>query len=102
MLQRPGCIADDRTSRTEKGRVTYGDNGVSGSESISEAAPGPVKEGCVMGQSVYASVKCNMLLSGKRDKKPGCKQVYDKTHHCIFCGVQIRNKISRHLINDET
>jgi len=98
----PAQLRNGRVSHTDDG---ISDNGVSGSGSISEAAPGPVKKRRVMGQSVYASVKCSVLLSRKRDRKAGCKQVYDKTHHCIFCGVQIRNKISRHLINvhsDET
>ena len=119
---------------------------VIGSKAISEATPGPVKEGRVMGQSAYASTSCSrdqvvsqmtgpaglkkavshtvtmalvarslsvkqhqglwkkVVLRGKvfMPVLSATKQIYDKTHHCIFCGVQIRNKISRHLINDET
>jgi len=50
-------------------------------------------------QSVDTAVKYNVSLSQKTKRKPGCKQTYDKMHYCTFCGVQIRSKISRHLIN---
>ena len=50
------------------------------------------------------SPQCLSLLR-KRERKPGCRQAYDKIHYCKFCGSQIRSKMSRHLLNvhaDET
>jgi len=50
------------------------------------------------------TLKCLSLFQ-KRERKPGCKQSYDKIHYCKFCGNAIRSKISRHLLNvhvDET
>ena len=40
-----------------------------------------------------------LSLFQKRERKPGCKQSYDKIHYCTFCGNQICSKISRHLLN---
>ena len=68
------------------------DNDISGMETVAEAAVG-------------SAIKSKVVLSQKRERKRGCKEVYDKTHHCVFCGLQILSKISRHLINvhsDET
>jgi len=53
-------------------------------------------------QSVDTAVKYNVSLSQKRKRKPGFKQTYDKMHYCIFCKLQIRSKISRHLIKPAT
>ena len=43
-----------------------------------------------------------LSLFRKRERKSGCKQSYDKIHYCVFCGHQIRSKISRHLLNVHT
>lgn len=42
--------------------------------------------------------RCLSLFS-KKPVTTGCKQVYDKTHLCTFCGTSIRNKMSRHLLS---
>ena len=37
-------------------------------------------------------------LYEKKEVKEGCKQVYDKVNFCTFCTIEIKSKISRHLL----
>lgn len=43
--------------------------------------------------------RCGVSLFSKKHATTGCKQVYDKTHFCKYCGTSIRNKMSRHLLS---
>ena len=40
-----------------------------------------------------------LSLFPKKCVTTGCRQVYDKTHFCTFCGTMIRNKMTRHLLS---
>jgi len=54
---------------------------------------------CVSGERESAYKESDGLtVKAKRQKKPGCKQVYDKSNFCIFCTAEIRSKIARHLL----
>ena len=45
-----------------------------------------------------SNVSDSVQLYSKKERKRGCKNVYDKMHFCVFCKKEIQCKIARHLL----
>lgn len=69
------------------------------SSGVSNCNPRDVEEN-VNGRDLdSALVSSNQVsLFKKREKKPGCHNVYDKNSYCTFCHKSVQSKIARHLL----